>query len=97
MVSIDTSADSYQTPNMGKPNNHPAFPVTGYPGDKNLPPVRPNTGMGIRDWFAGMAVQGLLAGTETVFDVLGSMTEFERLAERAYQVADAMMIEREEK
>lgn len=88
MVSIDTTEVSCQnTTPMGKPNNHPAFPVTGYPGDKNLPPVRPNTGMGIRDWFAGLAMQGLLLNCDGESD--GDV------ASMAYSLADAMMLERE--
>jgi len=89
MVSIDTSVDSCEnTPSMGKPNNHPAFPVTGYPGDKNIPPVRPNTGMGIRDWFAGLAMQSVLTNSDC-------STSDEDIAEAAYSLADAMMLERE--
>jgi hypothetical protein len=88
MVSIDTDVTSCQNNPMGKPNNHPAFPVTGYPGDKNMPAVRPNTGMGIRDWFAGLAMQGLLSNIKHFDNDNG-------IAVSAYLLADEMMLQRE--
>ena len=80
---------------MARHNNHPAFPVNAFAGDGKMPPIRPNSGMGIRDWFAGMALQGLLAGTEEAFDISGELTQFVRLSKRSYEAADAMLSERE--
>ncbi len=61
-----------------------AFPYVIPPQDGNGCVVA--FGMGLRDYFAAKAMQGLLAS-----DVHASKTEF---AERAYAVADAMMKER---
>lgn len=45
------------------------------------------TGMSLFDWFAGMALQGLLAGRIEV----GTLS----VSERAFIIADAMIAERE--
>ena len=70
---------------MSKPDDGgPAFPDgEGY------------IGMSLRDWFAGLAMQGLLA----VPELLASMPATEgiaesRLAGSAYEFADAMLAER---
>jgi hypothetical protein len=52
----------------------PAFPMHS----DVLPP-----GMGLRDWFAGLAMQGMLAS--------GSQAPDDRLAAEAYAAADAML------
>lgn len=39
-----------------KPDNPPAFPVFCVPGD-----IQSTSGMTIRDWFAGMAMQAYIA------------------------------------
>jgi hypothetical protein len=73
---------------MATPINHPAFPVSAYNGDDTNPPVRPNSGMGIRDFFAAAALTGLVTcedGTDTA------------LATDAYKIADAMLRQRVEK
>jgi hypothetical protein len=72
-------------------NNHPAFPVTAYPGDQNSPKVRPNSGMGMRDWFAGRALEGILSNPEE----LAMEAPPESIARIAYKFADAMLEERE--
>lgn len=69
-----------------EPINHPAFPVTAYAGDQNNPPVRPNSGMGIRDYIAAAAMQSLV--TEK------AAGDPEAVAELAYAFADAMLEER---
>lgn len=69
-----------------KPHNHPAFPVPAFPGDQNTPPIRPNSGMGIRDWFAGLAMQAIAAKQIIAHDVLADM---------AYEIADSMMEHKE--
>lgn len=81
-------------------NGGPAFPATTHnDGDMNvqdefgslLPPDWRQTypGMTLRDWFAGRAMQGLLAawGHHDVED-------FREIASDAYNVADAMLVER---
>lgn len=56
------------------------------------------SGMTIRDWFAGMALQGMIASES---DGNGMMPPYSKdnwyplTAERAYQFADAMLKERE--
>lgn len=57
-------------------------------------------GMTLRDWFAGMALQGFLANpTVPPKEVLSDKDWYERHAEIsaifAYRIADAMMRERE--
>ena len=49
-------------------------------------------GMSLRDWFAGQAMVGLMSdpGLRP-----SNLDEFEHMATRPYQVADAMLKERE--
>lgn len=49
-----------------------------------------DAGMNLRDWFAGMALQGELASQSGSYVANSS-----RAAEKAYRFADAMMKERE--
>lgn len=55
-------------------------------------------GMSLRDWFAGLSVQAMQASPELMSVVTsGSIldgTAAERMARRAYQVADAMLAAR---
>jgi hypothetical protein len=64
----------------------PAFPINANESaDRCI-----YTGMTLRDWFAGMAMQGLIAGTvkpETVWTP-------DDLAESSYCMADIMLKER---
>jgi hypothetical protein len=69
-----------------EPVNHPAFPVQAYAGDNTNPPVRPNSGMSIRDFFAGVALIGLANDK--------SAAEPDVAAENAFAFADAMLQER---
>jgi len=69
-----------------EPINHPAFPVPAYAGDPNNGPVRPNSGMGIRDYFAAAALSALASDKQA--------GEPEVVAETAYAFADAMLEER---
>lgn len=69
-----------------------AFPFqprdgTGYPCAEHSP------GLSIRDWFAGMALQGLLAH---IIGVEGANGRTSKYAERAYDYADAMLAARKE-
>lgn len=75
---------------MSDIDNPPAFPRTGE-GFGN--PKYDKPGMTLRDWFAGQAAMGLMsacdnAGTWTTMGCAGGV------AQHAYQVADAMLIER---
>jgi hypothetical protein len=72
-----------------KPHNHPAFPVPAFSGDQNTPPIRPNSGMGIRDWFAGLAMQAILSN-KTVTSI-----STDDLAGIAYDVADSMLAQKD--
>ena len=67
-----------------------AFPAsTSYgPNGEWSPPY--NVGMTLRDWFAGMALQGILAGTPD------SICTIDEYANEAYQYADAMLKKRGE-
>lgn len=72
---------------MSRYTNHPAYPVPAYPGDDKHPSVRPNSGMSMRDYFAGRALAAL------------NISEFsdDEAAHMAYRLADAMMAVREER
>jgi len=63
--------------------NFPAFPVAPYGGDRDNPPVRSNTGMSIKHFFASSALAGI-ASTEDGADP-------KRAAKLAFELADAMM------
>ena len=47
-------------------------------------------GMGLRDWFAGQALHGLLASRDMPVGFTG-----EQAAERSYSIAQAMLVERQ--
>lgn len=65
---------------MNKDKQESAFPCTDAKGFIE-------TGMTLRDWFAGQVLAGLAGNDYTQpFSVLST-----RVAERAYEIADAMM------
>ena len=75
---------------MNKPNDGgPAFPATvqedidGYPRY-----AAGNVGMSLRDYFAGQALAGMLADSTR-------QSSLENYADDAYDIADAMLAERE--
>ena len=68
-------------------NGGPAFPC---PSDVN--PDGYQSGMCLRDWFAGQALAGLLAFPLAGGVRLGPLAQF---AVSAYMFADAMLAERE--
>jgi hypothetical protein len=69
---------------MSKPENPPAFPR-----DHRW---QGNNGMTLRDWFAGQALVGVLAGN----DLSRAPTfDWDVMAKGAYGLADAMLVERE--
>lgn len=63
--------------------NFPAFPVAAYQGDSNHPPVKSNTGMSMKQFFASSALAGI-ASTEDGMDP-------KKAAAMAFELAEAMM------
>jgi len=64
-----------------------AFPVPNDAYNNDMP------GMSLRDWFAGMAMQGILAADSVVR--AGRMDWPYTIARGAYQIADIMLEVRE--
>jgi hypothetical protein len=64
-----------------------------YPPKIVIVPSQPSliTPIGLRDWFAGQALVGLMSDSGMR---PSSLSEFEHMAMRLYQVADAMLAER---
>lgn len=75
MSEIDTSGPAFPRPESLYPDGSVSDPGA--------------LGMTLRDWFAGKAMQGMLAAAENY--------QTSELAMYAYQVADAMLKERESK
>ena len=71
-------------------NGGPAFPF-GQINETTGQPVNGfyNPGMSLRDWFAGLVLHGICAS--------GSSSDWsnEMLAKEAYQLSDAMLVQRE--
>ena len=59
--------------------------IQAFPGQREGMASTYQRGMHIRDWFAGMALQSLLAASESR----------EGLADAAYEIADQMMVSRD--
>lgn len=89
-----------------KPNGGPAFPVvesirarTIIADGFELHGVNSTAGMSLRDWFAGMALQGMSFGLDGQgYPKLGTIEgwpESELMATTAYALADAMLKARE--
>ena len=72
-----------------KNDGGPAFPI--YQPDMNVGDDA-GPGMSLRDWFAGQAMVGLMSDSGLR---PSNLDEFEHMATRLYQVADAMLKERE--
>lgn len=69
----------------------PAFPRSGTDGPEGYPGVSEQSGMTLRDWFAGQAMNGFASdpSSHDLFD------DKDDMARNAYEVADAMIKERE--
>ena len=67
-----------------KPENPPAYP-------QSLAPEGPFGGMSLRDWFAGQIAAGMASYSGTAGLSYGPF----EIAGRSYEVADAMLRERE--
>ena len=73
----------------------PAFPCNGIEDDPDFPGALQSvsySGMSLRDWFAGMALNGLLASYANP-NAIGFPTT--AVVQDAYEQADAMLKERE--
>ena len=74
---------------MSAPENPEAFPCVGYgPADD----CHLQQGMTLRDWFAGQALAGILAGRSSVYTKQGP-----DIARKAFEHADAMLTARQAK
>lgn len=69
----------------------PAFPMTSGPEPRVNAFTHCNEGMTLRDYFAGMALQGLLSAD------IDDEKNADCLASQAYACADAMLLERAHK
>jgi len=84
---------------MSTPNDGgPAFPNAQrlFDNDTQSWAVHSVGGMTLRDWFAGMALQGEVANPSSGLFEADSIT-FTELAEDCYRMADAMLSARERK
>lgn len=70
---------------MDKPNNPQAFPA---------PAENWGLGMTLRDWFAGQALPSTMR-LVTSLESIADETMVQTFARRAYEMADAMLAERE--
>ncbi len=83
--------------NTTPPDGGPAFPT-----NPHVDGTRYN-GMSLRDWFAGMAMQGILSAAnneETCGAILktaqaSNRSLREHIANNSYGIADAMLVERQ--
>ena len=79
----------------------PAFPRPHSTDEHDMPCNNyfEQDGMSLRDWFAGMALQGLLIANSWRLGAPGSDRYIPgstgSLAQRSYEIADAMIKERE--
>ena len=65
----------------------PAFPISTIDGYNN-------SGMTMRQWYKGMAIQGMMANNEILERITeGSGMKFEFLAKSTGEIADAMVAE----
>ncbi len=72
-----------------KDTGGPAFPTNDLLANGKVHP--PSQGMTLREWYAGMALQGILAGDHPITHGLDAETV---VAEAAHSFADAMLKER---
>ena len=68
-----------------KDNGGPAFPVQ-YSNEADGPTVMPSEGMSLRDYFAAMSLQGMLANQHPY-----QASDERMFARDAYVLADAML------
>jgi hypothetical protein len=70
-------------------NGGPAFPVPEVRGPDGCGIVEGAPGMSLRDWFAGQALAGILAGPCSREGA--SLSEWADIPEHAYRIADMML------
>lgn len=77
----------------------PAFPIVnaeGFPAHDSVLDEHVCSGLSLRDWFAGRALNGLLSANPPAASAeLSGEQEIELMAKTAYALADAMLAERE--
>lgn len=64
----------------------PAFPLPAHIGANGEQPF-PIYGMSLRDWFAGMALQGMFANSS----MIDTFSHHRMMADESFNVADAMI------
>lgn len=84
---------------MSKETGGPAFPIPGADFQTFQPPTieewkRIQSGMTLRDYFAGLALSGMMANSAMLDNVTDSAVEW--AAKGAYKLADAMLKARSE-
>ena len=67
-------------------DGEPAFPTEHLETGYEVQPYMPHPGMSLRDWFAGMALIGIMLQTKAEAQLLTSL---------AYDIAEAMLAEKE--
>lgn len=81
---------------MGDKYGGPAFPRTGVGNAGHSYDVPPQDGMSIRDYFAGQALAGIMANIQFLENIRkGFGSTLPHIPEAAYEMADAMLAERE--
>ena len=75
-----------------KNDGGPAFPRTQWTGSEKNAAHRDVAGLSMRDWFAGQALAGILPATDNESG-RSAFTETEPswIAQKAYELADAML------
>ncbi len=84
-----------------KPDGGAAFPGVPIPTYENAISISTQSGMSLRDWFAGMALQGLCAnsdfqtGAQTIAEKDGTKARL-IIAQSALELADSMLEARDD-
>lgn len=73
---------------MAKPDGGPAFP------ESHPEHPRPSSGMSMRDYFAAAALMGAGYPVGTYLSAACGSAQCAEVAKRAYEVADAMIVQR---
>jgi hypothetical protein len=67
------------------PKNYPVFPVAPYPGDNQHPPVKGNTGIGIREMSAMIILHALLSNPKYFVDPSQAVPDAFDIADEFYE------------
>jgi len=74
---------------MNKKDGGPAFPIPPIDNGPGNIKSQPHYGMSLRDWFAGMALQGILAGRYwEVAEITDPITESYNMANEMIEVSE---------